>query len=134
MNRNLLLSLVAGVDIWAILFVLHFHPPTNSDVLLSMQSKQRQQIPSETTPVQIWITADGRGLWPDRNRRLKLEQLTAHLDRLAAAGEPVDVRLLCDRRLTIDDWRSTAAAISAHADTLRLAPLPDDAALGKPEQ
>ncbi|MEZ5940650.1 MAG: hypothetical protein R3C18_04610 [Planctomycetaceae bacterium] len=126
MNRNLLLSLVAGVDIWVILFILHQHPPTNSDLLLTIRTKQSQALPPDQESIQIWIRRGTLGLYPDTETPWTLDKMGAYLDRQSASGRPVDVRLLCERTLTLDDWREVASELSIHADSLRLAPLPEE--------
>ncbi len=79
-------------------------------------------------PVQIWLTASGQtGLWPGLDQPMTIPQIRQHLE--TAAGrkdEPVEIRLLCDPRLTIGQWAPVALEFAAFADPIRIAPLPEE--------
>ena len=78
-----------------------------------------------TDPIQIWVRADAVGLWPDVDRPLAILQICQVLQRRAEQDRSrrMEVRLLCDPKLTIDNWSQIALAIAPHVDQIHIAPL-----------
>jgi hypothetical protein len=126
MSKKLLVILVAGVDLWAALFVtLIRERRANWEVSMAISDRSAPVTISAATPIQIWVREGQVGLWPAVDQPLTLDQVRRHLE-ATAARQPgrLEVRLLCDPRLTIDQWGQTALAVATVAEEIRIAPLP----------
>ena len=127
MSKNLMLILVAGVDIWAALLITQVRKTTQPwEVSMAISDSSQGSNLTATTPIQIWMTANGEiGFWPERNRPLTLRQTSYRLQQHAAQNpsERLEVRLLCDRQLTIQQWGHVALELSRHAEAIRIGPL-----------
>lgn len=124
MNRQTLTIVMAGIDIWAILFVLHHQARSPRDVRVAITSPDAPAQPSLDEPLLIWVTPHGVGLWPDRKHPWPLDALSRQVAARACEGRPVDVRLLCEPSLSLRQWGRVALAISDHAASVSIAPLP----------
>ena len=131
MSRQLLTIMIAGIDIWAMLYALERHDRTQqtatqpwdvSVVISDIDPRPRMTL---SRPEQIWVTADQLGIWPNTKHALTLEQVQRHLACQAAKGERIEVRLLCDPSLSLQQWGRVALALSRFAEEIRVAPLPE---------
>ena len=129
MSKKLLVILVAGVDLWAALLVTQIQRRRAAwEVSMAISDRSAATPVTAAAPVQIWVRAGQLGLWPATDQPLTLAQIRRYLEATAAQSRTrLEVRLLCDRRLTIDQWSQTALAIAEFAEEIRLAPLPEDA-------
>ena len=91
LNRNLLTILVAGVDIWAILFILHFHRPIPWEVSLAVSGPESGPVaPVSSDPVQVRIGPDGVALYPDPDVAPNLTAVRTYLHHKQQQGEHED--------------------------------------------
>lgn len=126
MSRNLLLILVAGVDLWAALYVTQIHQQrSNLEVSMAISDSSAPATVTSATPVQIWLKKDQIGLWPHTNHPMTIAQIHRHLRATAAQNgkRRLEVRLLCDLDLTIDQWGKVALEIAEFAEEITVAPL-----------
>lgn len=89
-----------------------------------ISSETSTQLETET-PIQIWVTAYGVGIWPDREHTLTVPELQRVLQGRFDDESWLSVRLLCEPQLSLQDWGPTALALSDIASEIRLAPLPE---------
>ena len=126
MSKHLLTILIAGADLWAALFatqILRQRPTW--EVSMAISDRAAPVAITATDPIQIWVRADAIGLWPDVDRPLTIPQISQVLERRAEQDRTrrMEMRLLCDPKLTIDNWSQVALAIAPHVDEIRIAPL-----------
>lgn len=128
MSKKLLVILVAGVDLWAALLVTQIERRRTAwEVSMAISDRSAAAAVSAAVPVEIWVREGQIGLWPATQTPLTLAQLRRHLAATAAQSDRrLEVRLLCDRRLTIDQWSQTALAVAEVAEAIRVAPLPEE--------
>ena len=126
MNRQLLTIMMAGIDLWAVLFVLHYRTTQPWDVSVVITNPDQPPRATLADPVPIWMTRDELGVWPDMRHSLTIEAVQALLAKRAADCQRVEVRLLCDPSLSLRQWGRVAFALSRHAEEIRIAPLPED--------
>lgn len=129
MSKNLLLILAASVDLWVALLIIQlWQPSQSSEVWLAISDPQTPATPMIREPVQIWLTASGQtGLWPGLDQPMTIPQIRQHLRTVTdRTNEPVEIRLLCDPRLTIGQWAPVALELAAEADPIRIAPLSNE--------
>lgn len=131
MSRQLLTIMIAGIDIWAMLYALEHHQKSQEtayqpwDVSVVISNPDQPAKMTLARPEQIWVTAERMGIWPNTERALTLAQVKEHLARQGAMGQRVEVRLLCDPSLSLQQWGRVALALSRHAEEIRIAPMPD---------
>ncbi len=128
MNARFMTVLIAGIDIWAVLFIVHYRPtPTWEATVVTNGNQQTTQLAGASKPVEIWVADDQSiGLWPERSKPISMEQMQAYLQRLRDEGQHVEVRLLCDRSLTLERWGRVAIGLGSSVDEIRVAPLPSE--------
>ncbi len=129
MSKNLMLILIAGVDIWAALLITQIRKKAQPwEVSMAISDQQATAGLTRAEPIQIWMTRNGDiGFWPERNRPRTLKEVNDRLRRRAvqAPEKRLEVRLLCDRELTIHEWGRIALQLSRHAEAIRIGPLLD---------
>lgn len=130
MSKNLMMILVAGVDIWAALLITQIRKtaqPWEVSMAISNESSVATSL-SPTTPIQIWMTKnEDIGFWPETSQPLTMQEVRHRLQQQAVQdpSHRLEVRLLCDPSLTIQQWGHLALALSRHAEEIRIAPLPE---------
>ena len=125
MNKNLLMILIAGVDIWAILFVVHLKPNSAWEVSLATANHESTDPTTTATlsPIEVRVTREKVELWP-HHEATDLTTVLKVLEQRRQSGEYLDIRLLCGDGLAIRDWGPTAAALAEIADELSIGPDP----------
>ncbi len=132
LNRNLLTILVAGVDIWAILFILHFHRPIPWEVSLAVSGPESGPVaPVSSDPVQVRIGPDGVALYPDPDVAPNLTAVRTYLHHKQQQGDYVVVRLLCSQTAKLEDWGPLARSLTEFADEISIAPAPLDTVVSR---
>lgn len=124
MNKNLLLILVAGVDIWAALFITQLNQPANHWAVSLAISDQITQAATTTQPIQIWMRKNGSmGIYPRTGQTMTVDAVCECVE---AAGRDTDisVRLLCEPNMEFQDWSPLVLRLAKHTRRLSLAPLP----------
>lgn len=124
LSRPLLTIMLAGVDIWAMLFVVHYGNARLRDVSLVISSPDQPPGFAQSEPLQVWLTGAAMGIWPHRDQPLALEEVKQRLSRLASGGRRVELRLLVQPDLSLRQWGRVALELSPHAEDIRIAPLP----------
>jgi len=126
MGTRTLLVLAFSADLWAALaIVMLIRSPSTWDVPVAVSGANQPQSLQVAEPIQLWMQNGQIGFWPDRNRPMSLSNVCRQLSRISKnSTRRIEVRLLCDQRLTMREWAPVVQRISKIAEEVRLAPLP----------